>query len=74
MICRCGKSGFRSVLELEAHWKAEGCNRHRKVWKRVLRARKNGTKGRRILHRAFPELYRVRPMPEEVKNRLRQEP
>jgi len=69
MICRCGRSGFQSISDLEAHWKTEGCNRGRAVWKRVVRARRNGTSGKRILHKAFPGTYKVEPMPQELKDR-----
>lgn len=66
MICGCGASGFKQVADLQKHWKANGCQRGRPIWARVARAKKNGTSGKRILHRAFPDLYHVRPMPEHV--------
>lgn len=71
MICgTCGES-FTLLVFAEIHWKKTGCQRGRPVWERVRRAHANGTSGRRILHAAYPHLYRTKPMPEELKERWR---
>jgi len=71
MTCgSCGHS-FSLFIFLRAHWFTAGCQKARTVWARVLEARRRGTSGRRILHQAYPHLYKSEPMPEEVKARFR---
>lgn len=67
MICGSCKAPFTLMVFLETHWRQTGCQRSRPIWERVARAHANGTSGRRILHAAYPDLYKTKPMPEEVK-------
>lgn len=67
MLCGGCKHPFSRVVFLFIHWAQTHCSRTRDVWERVMIARRNGTSGRRILHEAFPDVYKSEPMPEELK-------
>lgn len=67
MKCATCHTPFSFLIFLLIHWKQTGCQRRRPVWERVAEAKRRGTSGKRILHAAFPETYKTKPMPEEVK-------
>lgn len=66
MICTGCRRSFSLFAFLWIHWVQTGCCWTRQIWERVFRAHRNGTSGKRILHRAFPNLYKTKPMPPEV--------
>lgn len=71
MTCGGCKHSFSLFVFLKVHWLQSGCSWSMAIWERVLRSRREGHSGRRILRGAFPETYPSRPMPEAVKQAFR---
>lgn len=70
-LCGYCRKAFGSVKGLFQHWRLKKCPQWQFVWEKVVSSRKRGHSGRRILAKAFPHLYKSKPMSDETKEHLK---